>query len=44
MIFYPVPNKWGKQGWTMVELSNVRLEIFKDALMCSYENVTAKKK
>ena len=20
MIFYPVQNKWGKQGWTVVEL------------------------
>jgi hypothetical protein len=44
MIFYPVPNKWGKQGWTIAELSKVRLEMFEDALIRSYENVVSKKK
>lgn len=44
MIFYPVPNKWGKQGWTIVELSKVRPEMFEDALILSYQNVVAKKK
>lgn len=44
MIFYPIPNKWGKQGWTIVELSKVRAEMFEDALILSYQNVVAKKK
>jgi len=44
MIFYPIPNKWGKQGWTIVELSKVRSEMFEDALIRSYENVMSKKK
>ncbi|TPG39294.1 MmcQ/YjbR family DNA-binding protein [Flavobacterium pectinovorum] len=44
MIFYPIPNKWGKQGWTIVELSKVRPEMFEDALIRSYENVARKKK
>lgn len=44
MIFYPLPNKWGKQGWTIVELSKVRPEMFEDALIRSYENVISKKK
>jgi predicted DNA-binding protein (MmcQ/YjbR family) len=44
MIFYPIPNKWGKQGWTIVELSKVRPEMFEDALIRSYENVLGKKK
>lgn len=43
MIFYPVPNKWGKQGWTIVELSKVRPEMFEDALIRSYQNVLGKK-
>ncbi len=43
-IFYPVPNKWGQQGWTIVELLRVRPEMFEDALIRSYENVAAKKK
>ena len=44
MIFYPIPNKWGKQGWTFVELSKVRPEMFEDALIRSYETVITKKK
>lgn len=44
MIFYPVPNKWGKQGWTIVELSKVRPEMFEDALIRSYQNIISKKK
>ncbi|KQX09081.1 MmcQ/YjbR family DNA-binding protein [Flavobacterium sp. Root420] len=44
MIFYPIQNKWGKQGWTIVELSKVRPEMFEDALIRSYENVITKKK
>lgn len=44
MIFYPLPNKWGKQGWTIVELSKVRPEMFEDALSLSYKNVATKKK
>ena len=44
MIFYPIPNKWGKQGWTIVELSKVRPEMFEDALKLSYQNVALKKK
>lgn len=43
-IFYPIPNKWGKQGWTIVELSRVRPEMFEDALIRSYETVTSQKK
>lgn len=44
MIFYPIPNKWGKQGWTIVELSKVRPEMFADALLLSYQSVASKKK
>lgn len=44
LIFYPVPNKWGKQGWTIVELSKVRPEMLEDALILSYQTVISKKK
>ncbi|KFF06910.1 MmcQ/YjbR family DNA-binding protein [Flavobacterium reichenbachii] len=44
MIFYPIPNKWGKQGWTIVEIAKVRPEMFEDALQLSYQNVISKKK
>src|SRR5688572_26509809 len=36
-IIYPVPNKWGKQGWTNVELSSVRKTVLRDALKKAYE-------
>ncbi|WP_317898725.1 MmcQ/YjbR family DNA-binding protein [Aurantibacillus circumpalustris] len=41
-IIYPVPNKWGKQGWTFVELKKVRTDLFKDALTCAYCEIAPK--
>lgn len=35
-VIYPVPNAWGKQGWTYVELKKVRPDLFSDALRCAY--------
>ena len=29
-IIYPVNNKWGKQGWTRVELKKIRKNMLKD--------------
>lgn len=40
---YPVPNKWGKQGWTFVELKNVHKEVFTDALTTAYCTVAPQK-
>lgn len=40
---YPVAGSWGKQGWTQVELKNVRKDIFKDALTTAYCTVAPKK-
>ena len=42
-IFFPVPNKWGKQGATFVELKKVRRDMFKDALSIAYREVVNKK-
>ena len=41
-VFYPVKNKWGKQGWTIVELKWVRKDMCKDALMLAYGVVSGK--
>ena len=41
--FYAVPNKWGQQGWTFVELKKVKKEIFSDALMAAYCEVAPSK-
>ena len=40
---YPVPNKWGKQGWTFVELAKVKTEMIADALTRAYCNVAPKR-
>jgi len=33
---YPVKGVWGKQGWTVVDLSKVRKDILTDALRMAY--------
>ena len=42
-IIFPVPNAWGKYGWTLVNLKKVRKSVFKDALNCAYCNVAPAK-
>ena len=42
-IIYPVNNKWGKQGWTNIELSKISKALFIDALTTAYCEVAPKK-
>lgn len=42
-IIFPINNKWGKQGWTFIEMSKVSLEFLTDALMKSYCEVAPTK-
>jgi hypothetical protein len=35
-VMYPVPNKFGKQGWTFVALPLIELETLHDALRAAY--------
>lgn len=42
-VIYPVDNKWGKQGWTFVELSSVHPDLLIDALTTAYCCVAPKK-
>ncbi|WP_423128767.1 MmcQ/YjbR family DNA-binding protein [Gaoshiqia sp. Z1-71] len=42
-VIFPVDNKWGKQGWTLVEMSKVRKDLFIDALTTSYCEVAPKR-
>lgn len=42
-IIFPVNNKWGKQGWTLIELSKVNKDLFIDALTTAYCTVAPKK-
>lgn len=42
-VIYPVPNAWGKQGWTIVELGTVRKDMLADILSCAYTQVASAK-
>jgi hypothetical protein len=42
-LIYPVPNKWGKQGWTFVVLDKLDNEIIEDAVKKAYCEVAPKK-
>ena len=42
-IIFPVDNKWGKQGWTLIEMSKVHKDLFIDALTTAYCEVAPKK-
>jgi predicted DNA-binding protein (MmcQ/YjbR family) len=39
-MIYPVPNKWGKQGWTHINLKTIPKEMCEDALKTSYSKIT----
>lgn len=39
---YPVPNAWGKQGWTFVELKKVRASVMKDLMAASLDGLKKK--
>ncbi len=41
-IIFPVDNKWGKQGWTLIEMNKVRKDLFIDALTTAYCEVAPK--
>lgn len=40
---YPVNNKWGKQGWTFIELSQVNPDLLSKVLTARYCEVAPKK-
>ncbi len=42
-VIYPVPNKWGLQGWTIVDLEKVTLELLEGAMEAAYHEVSKKK-
>ncbi|MEO9801705.1 MAG: MmcQ/YjbR family DNA-binding protein [Reichenbachiella sp.] len=40
---YPVPNKWGKQGWTILEMGQIHPDLFTDAVTTAYCEVAPPK-
>jgi hypothetical protein len=43
-IVYPVPNKWGLQGWTTFELKKIPKTLMLDALDTAYKDVFKSKR
>jgi hypothetical protein len=42
-IIYAVPNKWGKYGWTHLNLKQIETGLCLDALEMAYNNVSINK-
>ncbi len=40
---YPVDNRWGKSGWTYIDIDKIREELMFEALESAYNEVTKKK-
>lgn len=38
-IIYPVANKWGKQGWTVVEIKLIDKKLLEELLKSAYETI-----
>jgi YjbR len=36
LSFYPVPNSWGRQGWTHIMLDIVEKQVLKEAIFSAY--------
>lgn len=43
-VIYAVPNKWGKLGWTYIELFHVSNNVLTDALRTAYDEVRLRKR
>ena len=43
-IIFRVANKWGQQGWTIIDLKKIPAAMFKDALTTAYSHVAPQKK
>lgn len=41
-VMYPVPNAWGKQGATYINLKKVKKTMLKDAINTAYHHITSK--
>ena len=41
-LIYPVPNKWGNYGWTLVNLKLIKKDMLLEVLTAAYCNVAPK--
>ena len=43
-MIYPVPNKWGLQGWTNIDLTKVNKRLLTQILKSSYKEIASRTK
>ena len=43
VAIFPVPNKWGQQGWTHCELEKISKDEFTEFIKIAWQNVLTKK-
>jgi hypothetical protein len=41
-VIFPIPNKWGKQGWTTIDLDKVPIDMLTDALKTAHHHIMSK--
>lgn len=41
-VIYPVPNKWGKQGWTHINLQTIKENMLTEILKAAYCEIAPK--
>lgn len=42
-LIFPVPNKWGKQGWTLAKIDELKEELIMDLVRTAYNEVAPEK-
>ncbi len=42
-LIFPIPNKWGKQGWTLAKIEELEQEMIKDLLGAAFNKVAPEK-
>lgn len=42
-LIFPVPNKWGKQGWTLAKIGDLDESVIRDLLCVAFNQVAPEK-
>ena len=42
-LIFPVPNKWGKQGWTLAKIDDLKEDLIRDLLCAAFNQVAPEK-
>jgi hypothetical protein len=42
-LIFPVPNKWGKQGWTLAKIDALPEEVIGDLIQAAFRQVAPEK-